>query len=73
MSPVPLPDLILLAAILAVTGTFLLILGALELFRVALAWLVLRLSPRLAHDLRLQAALDRYRPTLGAHPHKRRL
>lgn len=72
MSPVPLPDLILLAAVLAGAGAFLLALGTLGLLRVALAWLVLSLSPRAAHDQRLQTALDRYRPARGARPHKRR-
>ena len=72
MSPVALPDLMLIAAILAGTGGFLLALGALGLLQVALARLVLSLSPRMAHDLRLQAALGRYRPALGAQPQKRR-
>lgn len=72
MSPMPLPDLILLAAVLAGAGAFLLTLGALRLFQVALARLVLSLLPRAAHDQRLQAALDRYRPAPGAQPHKRR-
>ena len=72
MSPVTLPELILLAAILAATGTFLLALGALGLLQVAVARLVFSLSPHTAHDQRLRTALDRYRPAPGAQPHKRR-
>ena len=72
MSPLVLPGLILIAAILAGAGAFLLALGALGLLQVAFAGLALRLSPRAAHDQRLQTALDRYRPARGAQPHKRR-
>lgn len=62
MSPVPLPDLILLAAILAVTGTFLLALGALGLLEVVCVCLMGTLSPRAAHAQRLRSTLDRTRP-----------
>lgn len=72
MAPMPLPDLILLAVILAGAGAFLLTLGALGLLHVAVVRLVLRVSPGAAHAQRLQAALDRYRPGPGAQPHKRR-
>ena len=72
MSRAPLPDLILLAAILTGVGAFLLAFGALGVLRATLVWFVLSLSPRAGHDQRLQAALDRYRPARVARPHKRR-
>ena len=72
MTPVPLPDLILLAAILTGAGAFLLALSVLGLLQVTLAWLALSLSPRAAHDQRLRAALDKYSPAPGPQPHKRR-
>lgn len=72
MSPVPLPDLILFAAVLAGTGAFLLTLGALGLLHVAVVRLVLILSANAADDQRLQTALGRYRPARAAQLPKRR-
>jgi hypothetical protein len=56
-----LPDLILLAAVLAGSGAGLLALGALGLLRAAILRLVARHSPHAAQVQRLQDSLEKYR------------